>query len=154
MGRNGHHSQSKNTDAGIDINPFISRETVTIDHIKKSLHPLRQRLLHHEVYDRIKTMSQLRIYMEHHVFAVWDFMSLMKALQQKLTCVTLPWVPTSNTLSRRLINEIVLSEESDTIAEGVYSSHFEIYLSGMVQCGANTGAIDQFLRLLESGVPV
>ncbi len=154
MSRNGQHFQLKNTDAGIDMNAFISREAVTIDHIKKSLHPLRQRLLHHEVYDRVKTLSQLRIYMEHHVFAVWDFMSLLKALQQKLTCVTLPWVPTSNTLSRRFINEIVLSEESDTISEGVYRSHFEIYLSGMVQCGANTGAIERFLRLLEAGAPV
>src|SRR5882762_10773162 len=113
MSRNGQHFQLKNTDAGIDMNAFISREAITIDHIKKSLHPLRQRLLHHEVYDRVKTLSQLRIYMEHHVFAVWDFMSLLKALQQKLTCVTLPWTPVGNAATRYLINEIVTGEESD-----------------------------------------
>jgi pyrroloquinoline quinone (PQQ) biosynthesis protein C len=92
--------------------------------------------------------------MEHHVFAVWDFMSLLKALQQSLTCVTVPWLPTANNLSRRLINEIVLSEESDTNADGLYKSHFEIYLSAMVQCGADTRAINCFLKLLRSGTPV
>jgi hypothetical protein len=121
-----------------------------VAHIKQRLDPLRAQLLKHEVYDRIQTLAQLRVYMEHHVFAVWDFMSLLKALQQNLTCVSLPWVPTADPLSRRLINEIVLSEESDNTEDGSYTSHFELYLAAMSQCGADRSAINRFLTILPS----
>jgi hypothetical protein len=91
--------------------------------------------------------------MESHVFAVWDFMSLLKILQQKLTCVGVPWVPSGPTASRRLINEIVLVEESDELGEG-YISHFELYLDGMTRAGADRNPMDSFLRLLGLATPV
>ena len=62
-----------------------------IDNLQESLRSLRRRIAEHEVYRRIETLGELRLFMEHHVFAVWDFMSLLKTLQQKLTCVTVPW---------------------------------------------------------------
>src|SRR5688572_8407941 len=96
-----------------------------IENLQTSLLPLRQRLADHDVYQRIETMEKLRLFMEHHVFAVWDFMSLLKALQRRLTCVTVPWLPEGAGLSRRLINEIVLEEESDSDTNGGYTSHFE-----------------------------
>jgi hypothetical protein len=88
--------------------------------------------------------------MESHVFAVWDFMSLLKRLQQQLTCTTVPWVPTASPLARRLINEIVLAEESDRWAGGV-ASHFELYLAAMADAGANTSAMTDFLAVLRAG---
>jgi hypothetical protein len=91
--------------------------------------------------------------MEHHVFAVWDFMSLLKSLQRQLTCVELPWVPTGPTGSRRLINDIVLVEESDEL-QGGFISHFELYLAGMTQAGADRGAIDTFIDALRHKVDV
>ena len=112
------------------------------------LRPLRDRLLNHEVYRLLKTRKHVRIFMEHHVFAVWDFMSLLKSLQRHLTGVTLPWFPKPNRLSRRLINEIVLEEESDEDMEGGYASHFELYRAAMEQSGADTSKIDQFLNRL------
>src|SRR5262249_62107778 len=89
--------------------------------------------------------------MEHHVFAVWDCMSLLKALQRQPTCLTVPWVPQGDQRSRRLINELVLAEESDEECGGGYSSHFELYRAAMEQCGADTSRIDDFLEGLRRG---
>ena len=89
--------------------------------------PLRERLLAHPIYQRIQRLEDLRVFLEHHVFAVWDFMSLLKWLQRELTCVAVPWVPTGDPLIRRLINEIVLEEESGESETGDCTSHFELY---------------------------
>ena len=88
--------------------------------------------------------------MESHVFAVWDFMSLLKALQQKLTCVSVPWVPTKFAASRRFVNEIVLGEESDEF-EGRPVSHFEVYLEAMQECGADTRAVAALVESARGG---
>lgn len=92
-------------------------------------------------------------FMEQHVFAVWDFMCLLKSLQRSLTCVTVPWVPRGDPTTRRLINDIVLVEESDKLPNG-FTSHFELYRTGMVEAGADTGPIDGFLAALGEGIGV
>jgi hypothetical protein len=74
---------------------------------------LFERLLSHHLYQHICDERSLRLFMRAHVFAVWDFQSLIKALQRMLTCVEIPWLPSGDPLARRLINEIVLDEESD-----------------------------------------
>ena len=122
--------------------------------LQESLQPLREKLVEHEIYQDIKTLPDLRIFMEHHVFAVWDFMSLLKALQHDLTCVTIPWMPQGDPLSRRLINEIVMEEESDTENGGGYISHFELYRAAMAQCRADISRIDRFLDRLRSSEAV
>lgn len=119
-----------------------------------TLRPLRERLVTHEVYTRIATLRDVAIFMEHHVFAVWDFMSLLKSLQRLLTCVTLPWVPRGDGASRRLINELVLEEESDEAIGRGYVSHFELYRDAMVECGADTASIDDLIGRLTRGEPV
>ena len=89
--------------------------------------------------------------MEHHVFAVWDFMSLLKGLQRSLTSVELPWRPVGDPSTRRLINELVLEEESDAF-DGLTIGHFELYLRAMEQVGADTGPIRRLVRLIEHDV--
>lgn len=89
--------------------------------------------------------------MQHHVFAVWDFMSLLKRLQRDVTCVSIPWVPSKFSPYARFINEIVLGEESDEDARGGYASHFELYLDAMKDCGADTAPIESFLDELRKG---
>lgn len=108
--------------------------------------PLKQQLVDHKVYSSIKTPEQLKVFMQHHIFAVWDFMSLLKALQRDLTCVSVPWVPMGNATTRYLINEIVTGEESDVDADGNRMSHFELYLKAMQQAGCNTAAIEKLVH--------
>mgnify|MGYP003340594505 FL=1 len=99
----------------------------------------RQRLVSHPLYSRIDSPDRLRRFMEMHVWAVWDFQSLLKAMQQRLTCTSLPWLPTPDPEARRLVNEIVLDEESDELPDGGFASHFELYLDSMEQAGAEIG---------------
>ena len=113
---------------------------------------LTTQLRTHPLYAAVQTPAALRIFAEHHVFAVWDFMSLLKSLQQALTCVAVPWTPAPSGRIARLINEIVLGEESDLLPGGGYGSHFELYLGAMREIGASTASIEAFLRLLSEGV--
>jgi hypothetical protein len=123
----------------------------SLKRLQESLSPLRTQVAQHEVYRAIGTIEELQIFMEHHVYAVWDFMSLLKALQRDLTCIELPWIPQGNPLSRRWINEIVLEEETDAMNEGGYLSHFELYRAAMEQCGADISKIDGFLQAVTCG---
>ena len=121
-----------------------------LQELAERLRPLYRRLAEHRLYRSFVTIEDLRIFMEAHVFAVWDFMSLLKTLQRGLTCVEVPWVPSAFPLSRRLINEIVLGEESDLYA-GRPASHFELYLMAMGQGGASTVAINGLIAGLLGG---
>lgn len=122
--------------------------------IEERLEPLRHGLLTHPIYQEIDQLESLRVFMEHHVFAVWDFMSLLKLLQRHLTCVDVPWVPGIDAQACRFLNEIVLAEESDEDGQGGYASHFELYQRSMTQCGADTTVVDCFLSALKAGVAV
>lgn len=88
--------------------------------------------------------------MESHVYAVWDFMSLLKSLQRQISCVDLPWRPSIYSKdSVRFINEIVLGEESDRDIDGQASDHFSMYLAAMDEIGANTSPIREFISSLD-----
>ena len=122
-----------------------------IEYLQQAVEPTRQQLLNNGVYQRLATIDDLRRFMEHHVFAVWDFMSLLKALQRDLTCVVVPWVPSANPATRRLINEIVLGEESDVDLQGRPVSHFELYVQAMEECGADTAPIRRLVTAIAAG---
>lgn len=125
-----------------------------INVLKQEIEPLRKQLLNHPLYSSIQSLSQLQIFMEYHVFAVWDFMSLLKSLQRNLTCTDIPWIPKGNPQTRYLINEIVLGEESDIDEQGNRISHFELYLRAMQQAGCNLTSINEFIRNLNKRIPV
>lgn len=118
--------------------------------LEEQIQPLYRQLAQHRLYASFESIEDLRLFMEAHVFAVWDFMSLLKTLQRGLTCVDVPWIPRLHAESRRLVNEIVLGEESD-VYQGTPVSHFELYRLAMTQCGANTSAIDRLLEALTQG---
>ena len=109
---------------------------MNIDYIQDKINGQREKLLKHKLYSNIETIKDLRVFTENHVYAVWDFMSLLKALQIKLTCAKTPWVPNSNSQTAYLINEIVLAEETDINQAGKRKSHYELYLDAMIDIGA------------------
>lgn len=121
--------------------------------LHRHLAPLRQRLCAHGLYTRLRTLADVRRFLQHHVFAVWDFMSLLKALQRALTSIDVVWRPRGDAEARRLINEIVLGEESDEDGGG-YSSHYELYRRAMREAGADGTAIDAVLAQVVAGVDV
>lgn len=124
---------------------------IRIQQLKSAIAPVRDRLVVHPVYQAVKTPAALRRFMEYHVYAVWDFMSLLKALQRSLTCVQVPWVPVGSGDARYLINEIVLGEESDVDECGRRTSHFELYLRAMKRAGASTEGIERMVRGVAGG---
>lgn len=123
-----------------NVNTFISAE--------------RNQLLAHPLYYKIKEIKDLQVFMQGHVYAVWDFMSLLKALQQKLTCTTTPWYPSKFPNTRYLINEIVVAEESDEYIDGRRLSHFEMYLDAMHALGGDSSEINSFLEKVSTGTSI
>jgi hypothetical protein len=115
---------------------------------------LRAALLDHAIYTQVASVADLTRFMEDHVFAVWDFMSLLKRLQQDMTCVTVPWFPADNSKAARLINDIVIGEETDVGPDGSYISHLALYLRAMRDVGASTRQFEKFRSLVLVGVPV
>lgn len=106
-------------------------------------------LCSHPLYKSIKTIDDLKVFMSFHVYAVWDFMSLLKSLQKSITCVSVPWTRSKYSSNAvRLINEIVLGEESDEHPTKGYSDHFTLYLDAMKEVGANTTEILEFCESL------
>jgi hypothetical protein len=97
----------------------------------------------------LKSLADLHIFMEHHVYAVWDFMSLIKSLQHHVCPSTECWVPTKWARAgvARLINEIVLGEESDVDMSGNGTiTHHDLYAQAMLEIGANGRNFEAFIE--------
>ena len=111
----------------------------------------RSQLENHPIYEAVTTIVELRCFMEHHVYSVWDFMSLIKYLQSVIAPAACPWVPQGDGSVRRFINELVLEEESDeTNVAGEYASHFELYQMAMREIDADTLPSAQFVMAVGS----
>lgn len=128
--------------------------SLRIENFRAAIAPFRDRLIQHPVYASMKSLKDLQSFMEHHVFAVWDFMSLLKSLQRNLTCIDVPWLPVGSANTRYLINEIVAGEESDVDQSGKRVSHFELYLLAMKQAGCNSAIMQEFIQKIKAGVSV
>jgi hypothetical protein len=122
------------------------------ERLRAEIAPLRNALLSYPMYAEIDSLSRLREFMQSHVFAVWDFMSLVNRLQSELTSNRLPWTPPLRSRIARFTNEVVLGEESDLGLDGDPLSHFELYLRAMEEIGADTSSIKGFLAQIDLGL--
>jgi hypothetical protein len=122
-----------------------------IQKLQQAIAPLRGQIINHPVFESIRSPDDLSVFMNYHIYAVWDFMSLLKALQNNLTCTSVPWFPVGSANTRYLVNEIVCGEESDMDSRGNRMSHYELYLQAMEQCGAQPVAFLQFIDALRQG---
>ena len=136
-----------------DIKTLVKTTPPLID-IDVELVYLKEKLNSHKIYQILKSVNDVRVFMENHVFAVWDFMSVLKALQLDLTTVNVPWTPNNNPNTARFINEIVHGEESDLDIDGQPKSHFEMYLDAMTEVNANRTQIDSFIKSINSNCSV
>ena len=135
----------------------MSTQAATNAHLAQlqaNIQDLRTQLANHPLYSKINSQQKLQRFMEHHVYAVWDFMSLLKYLQHHLTCTQSPWVPKSTAELRFFINEIVLGEESDEDPTGGHISHFELYKRAMHEAGASHKSIDEVVTAITEGSTV
>lgn len=118
---------------------------------------LQKKLSNHPVYDAVQDLDDLTIFMQHHIYSVWDFMSLVKYLQNEFAPAKTPWMPDSDPMIRRFINDIVLEEESDEglpLADGstTYISHFELYMMAMEEVKPNSSdKIQKFIKKVQKG---
>lgn len=118
---------------------------------KDFISSFKSQLEDHPIYQAVTTVEDLQCFMEHHVYSVWDFMSLIKYLQHQVAPTHFPWTPQGDADVRRFINELVLEEESDeTNVSGEFSSHFELYLTAMQEIGADTTASEQFIHTINN----
>jgi hypothetical protein len=94
---------------------------------------LRTKLEAHPIYAAVQTLDDLRVFMQHHVYSVWDFMSLIKYLQHEVAPARWPWTPAGDASVQRFINELVLEEETDVALPGQdgFTSHYMLYLAAM-----------------------
>jgi Protein of unknown function (DUF3050) len=111
----------------------------------------RKDLVAHPLYRHLRSLDDVSTFAKYHVFAVWDFFSLLKRLQREVTCVDTPWLPQGMSDHARFILDIVISEESDEADDSSYISHFELYLEAMDEIGADRGPIDGYLVRLRAG---
>ena len=116
---------------------------------------LRVKLEAHPIYAAVQTLDDLRVFMQHHVYSVWDFMSLIKYLQHTVAPARWPWTPRGDASVQRFINELVLEEETDVALPGQegFTSHFMLYLAAMREVGADADSPEHFVQLAgEQGI--
>ena len=128
----------------------MSNYALQINGVSKRFDSLQQQLATHPLYGAIQNQKQLQVFMEHHVFAVWDFMSLIKSTQNAIAPTTVPWTPSTNPKYVQFINQLVLEEESDhAVTNNDHNnprSHFEVYIEAMTEIGANIYMISRFIN--------
>lgn len=109
---------------------------------------LRVKLEAHPIYAAVQTLDDLRVFMQHHVYSVWDFMSLTKYLQNEVAPARWPWTPSGDASVQRFINELVLEEETDVALPGQqgHTSHFMLYLAAMREIGADADMPARFVQ--------
>ena len=146
-----NHVPSGSSSSDGNKNRLVPDGALYFQDLARIVLPLRQKLLRHPVYAQVDSLARLREFMRIHVFAVWDFMSLVKRLQRETTVARLPWTPPARSSVARFANEVVLGEETDLDPKGEPISHFELYLRAMDEVGAESADVRSFVARMQQG---
>lgn len=125
-----------------------------LETLLEEINPKLQELESCFLYKQINSVGALKLFMERHVFSVFDFMSLTKSIQSEFSPINKMWTPPKNKELSRFINEIVLSEESDLAPDNTFMSHFEMYCRAMDEVGANSSIVHEFVEIAEKEGPI
>ena len=80
--------------------------------LRKDVISFKEKLQSHSIFDSIQSLKDLKTFSSLHIFVVWDYMSLVKSLQEGLNRRGTPWIPSKTPELTYLINSIALKEES------------------------------------------
>jgi hypothetical protein len=145
---------TESSEPEITVDNDVVEPARAYDELRSAIEPARRGLVEHPIYDAVDSLPALRIFMQAHVFAVWDFMCLAKRLQRDLTSMSPLWRPPAMPELARFINGVILGEESDDGPEHEAISHCELYIAAMDEVGASTAPVRRFLELIAEGVEV
>lgn len=117
---------------------------------------LKTHPLYSKFSDKRTVQKRIRTYMEYQVWCVWDFMALLKSIQQKLIPTSIAWTPPEYASLGRYLYDVLRTEETDVSNEPGkdHASHFEAYLNAMQEAGADIEPISDFIAELKKGIPV
>ena len=104
-----------------------------------------QKLSHHEVYSKVTSRAQISCFMSYHIFAVWNFIKLLKSLQIKTSIALRSQALECSGETRDLIGKIVFAEESELYPYGQPTEYFAVYLGAISELEVNSNFLWTFL---------
>lgn len=125
-----------------------SEDDLQIALLKRKVIEEEKRLLNHPLYENLNTIENIKVFMKNHIFAVWDFLILAKRVQRIVSPTSNFWKPNQDPKLRRFINEIMISEESDDLGDGIFMSHCDMYIKAMREINASTDDFFKFQNKL------
>lgn len=111
---------------------------------------IARRAVEHPIFPRLKSLEAVKVFMEHHIWCVWDFMYLAKSVHSSLSGRG-AWSPSPCPETLADFNDILATEETDIGPTGKLGSHFEFFVEAMEQAGADTIPVRAFQRQVELG---
>jgi radical SAM protein with 4Fe4S-binding SPASM domain len=121
--------------------PHLGRIPTSVMKGHQGLQQAREAVVSHGVYAAASSPAVLRAFMESHVFAVWDFLALLRRLRGEI----------SQPASSGYLEEVLRAEESDLWEDGRSASHLDRYLEAMEEVGADTALFRAFQSRLAAG---
>ena len=115
---------------------------------------LRLKLESHPIYAAVQTLDDLRVFMQHHVYSVWDFMSFIKYPQNEVaTALGSSLPPAPSAAFTRTTFDVLASGKPHRVAaalalgrEHVIPSMFRAFLSRMVVTQAQAPSFHYYLN--------
>jgi len=132
------------------IEAWIQPEAIALaDALEARLRPDLDQLAEHAIYG--DAHLAIARFMEFHVYAVWDFMSLLTGMIARLRPGGARWRPTREPVALRLLQEILLAEETDVVTPTFLGSHYEFYLQCMAEVGADASTLESIVNAISWG---